>query len=786
MTDQGNFTQTVPKLAALAATALAEPFDLHSFLECSDELSQALQAGKGPHYDDLLRHLIAGASLTEQRAAKILKELAHRLAKDSHVARLKKELGTEMPFDIQRHSYRAPLFETWAPLGVVVHVAAEGFFPQTFEPLVTSLLAGNFNLVLASPASCGFFEAFGNSLTGAARRYRVVAAEDGEIDEALDMLLGAVDAVVSCQEEELVRWRRRLADAAVLLLDRRPATASVFVARSHIDAAAAPDQLAQGVLSGALCERDAAPILYLETEDSTLLERWAQALAGWLGGECEVQSLADAEACTYPPGVLQIWAAPRRSLVAPLRSSKPRPRHVDLWCEETDLATLARLFFAAGVSRVRQIGDDGKRPPEPAWSLEADLLSPYLRRVSLGCADPLRGLARLSQLEPRRPAKTSPARESTVRTRACFTPTSYKKIYGEIFLRTGGSTGEPALASYTYDSFDVHTQAAGEALYAAGLDPATDRVMNVFAAGGLYSGFIGFFKALESIGARQFPMAMDPSWEMVGETIVKYEINVLVGMPAYILQLFKVNDELFQEYRGIEKIFYSGDHFAVDQTRHLKERYGVRILRVGHYGSIDAGTLGFQCEACEGSILHLHEHIQGLEILDREEDRPTAPGEVGRLVFTNHVHSPESMERYDTGDLGRWVDEPCPCGRTTPRFELLGRESDWFKVAGYFMNYWRLVTLLQRQLSYVDDVQLRIDRHRDQEKLTICLTDDKDLDPAEARQVVLTNWTELNDVVSVRKMFDLEVSCYPAEKLERSPTSGKTLHVIDLRRPLES
>ena len=319
-------------------------------------------------------------------------------------------------------------------------------------------------------------------------------------------------------------------------------------------------------------------------------------------------------------------------------------------------------------------------------------------------------------------------------------------------------------------------------MYAAGLDPLRDRVMNLFTAGGLYSGFIGFFKALETVGAPQFPMAMFPNLEMVGQTIVEHRVNVLVGMPPYLLQLFNANDPLFAEYRGIEKIFYSGDHFDPGQAQHLKDRYGVKVIRSGHYGSIDAGSFGFQCAFCEGSILHLHDHLQDLEILDPELDQPVATGEVGRMVFSCHVHSPESMQRYDTGDLGRWVEGDCPCGRATPRFELMGRVSDWFKVGASFMNYWRIVDGVRRETGYVGNTQVLLTSEHGRDRLTVRLAADGSLDAERVREAILGSYPELAERVQARRSCDLAVELVAEEGFVRSRTSGKIRHVVERRR----
>jgi phenylacetate-coenzyme A ligase PaaK-like adenylate-forming protein len=536
------------------------------------------------------------------------------------------------------------------------------------------------------------------------------------------------------------------------MIDCSPGAAALYIAATHLAAAATAGQIEAWRARPWLAPPRELR-LYLETADSPTPGAWA----------------GDAT------------PLPRTEIAVRLRRGRVPVRAASLLCDPADLPELARAFFAAGAVQIDHLDASSEDLSRLRWPERPAGLRRYVRRTSLAGGGSLRGLSRLSQLEPRRPVEPRPS-GLPVTAKEIFD--SGAERYGEVFLTTGGSTGEPALASYTYDSFSIHTRAGGEAMYAAGLDPLRDRVMNLFTAGGLYSGFIGFFKALESVGVRQFPMASLPNLELVSRAIVEHRVNVLVGLPPYLLQLFKAHDPLFTEYRGIEKIFYSGDHFDPGQAQYLKDRYGVKVILSGHYGSIDAGSFGFQCAHCEGTTMHLHDHLQRLEILDPEADRPVPRGEVGRLIFSSRVHSPESMQRYDTGDLGRWIDGACPCGRATPRFELLGRLSDWFKAGTFFMNYWRIVNGVRRETGYVGNTQVRLTSAHGRDLVTVVLAADGPFDAESARAAVFRAYPELADKVQVRQVFDFAVELVPEEGFVRSRSSGKIRHVLDLRRTI--
>jgi phenylacetate-coenzyme A ligase PaaK-like adenylate-forming protein len=268
--------------------------------------------------------------------------------------------------------------------------------------------------------------------------------------------------------------------------------------------------------------------------------------------------------------------------------------------------------------------------------------------------------------------------------------------------------------------------------------------------------------------------------------IVEKKVNTLLGMPSYLAGLFRANDELFRRYRGISKIFFGGEHLSEAQRAHYRTEYGVEIIRSAAYGSNDIGPMGYQCTKCEGSVHHLHDGLHGLEILDLSADRPAAPGEAGRLVFSSRVRKGQKLARYDLGDLGRWVEGACECGRVSPRFELLGRQGDIFRCGGTFLNYQKFVLLLSELEGFgAGEIQIEVSRSAGaglgREVLTLSYADGAAVSAEAVHQACLEGYKDLHEVVAEDRVVELVVRPVGAERLERVASSGKLKHIIDRR-----
>ena len=109
------------------------------------------------------------------------------------------------------------------------------------------------------------------------------------------------------------------------------------------------------------------------------------------------------------------------------------------------------------------------------------------------------------------------------------------------------------------------------------------------------------------------------------------------------------------------------------------------------YGCNDGGLYAFECRHHQG----WHQNMEScfLEVVD-EDGRQLPDGQVGAIVSTHFANKSHPFLRYNTGDRGAILREPCPCGRGLLRLvDLAGRERDFVltpagrKVHGAFFNH---------------------------------------------------------------------------------------------------
>jgi phenylacetate-CoA ligase len=82
--------------------------------------------------------------------------------------------------------------------------------------------------------------------------------------------------------------------------------------------------------------------------------------------------------------------------------------------------------------------------------------------------------------------------------------------------------------------------------------------------------------------------------------------------------------------------------------------------------------------------MHLWQDLVYAQVCDPRTFTPLSPGAEGTPVYTHLERTSQPMIRLVSGDLARWTDAPCPCGRTYPRLPdgLYGRIDDMFIVRG--------------------------------------------------------------------------------------------------------
>ncbi|WP_029002629.1 acyl-CoA reductase [Azorhizobium doebereinerae] len=810
-------------------TDLSATLDTGVLLRAADRLSAAIARRAHPELSEAL----AEAGYSAEQADRVLDRVAGFLSWDSLSAKLSRELGADDPAMLRRFDFSRPIFEGWAPLGVLMHVAA-GNAP-TVAPLsvVEGLLTGNINILKASSSDGPFAELLLKALVDAAPdgalKPFVYSLRIPSSDKArLTTVLNLADGVAAWGSEEAVNAIRALAPSSARIVEW-----GHKISFGYVTPAAAADPAVLAAMAHDVCLNEqqacASPqCLYLEVEDGEDVQAALNAFAGRFAaalGEvsgrtparlvpgpqeqaeittaCELVRLGavlgEGDIVEAPDGswrLLLDYAAPLRAsplfrtlwikpmvrarLVATLRPLRPYLQTCGLGCAAGELAALTSLLTKAGVYRVTPPGGmlDGYmgEPHDGVYALQR-----YSRRVCLRAPEPLvAGIAAFGDFVPAPPPGLLP--HTPVLTKEAFQARPVPEKDAHLYFRSGGSSGAPKLSVFSHHDYDGQMSAAAEGLYATGLDPATDRVMNLFKAGYLYGGFVSFFSILERMKAVCFPMASIDELDQVVQAIADYKVDTLIGMPGYLIRLFREQGDALKAYGGVRKIFYGGEHFNEAQKDFLRRDFGVHTIRSAVYGSVDAGPLAYACPHCDGGVHHVMSRTQFLEILDLDGDRPVADGAVGRLVFTSRLRHGQGVDRYEIGDLGRWVAEPCPCGRAAPRFELMGRHGDVFRIGMKFLNYRKIANLLADHGGYAGELQAVLDWSGGKERIVLRVDEGSGLAPASVAPLLLERYPELREAVIKYHVLDLAVEPVAPGAFERIAGSGKLRMVIDRRQ----
>ncbi|MFD3721820.1 acyl-CoA reductase [Streptomyces sp. NPDC058674] len=815
-------------LPAAVEDALASGLETETVLAACDALATALRDPGHPVHARLAPHLPEG----EDPA--VLVELGGLLGRRELTRKLRRELGSATPGRLNRADPRETVYEAWAPVGLVAHIAPGNAATVAPLSIVEGLLAGNVNVLKTSSTDTLLTQHLMAELTaldpsGALAARIVVLRFPSSRQEWLGLMCAPADAVAVWGGEGAVEGVAAHVPAGCRLVEWGHRISFAYLTGDAWSDADTLDALAGDVCLHEQQACSSPQVVYLDTEDEdevfAFAERFAAVLAARppaaaaaSGGEPDPVEDAEAAELTTTElvarleehlGLTRVFAAPdgswrvmadtrsplaasplhrsvwvkplpRKRLIATLRPMRRYLQTAGLAGGRTDIAELSRTVLAAGVTRVTPVGamleSYAGEPHDGVYALQR-----YSRRVAVQ-ADPARFATTACLDDLARPVVLpQPAGPLLGKEDVQEPGRQLARADAELYFRSGGSTGAPALSVFSYDDYDTQMHAAARGLLAAGYDPVGDRTANLFYCGAMYGSFISFFSVLERLGGVQLPLSAGPDHRATAQALIDHRADTLFGMPSYLWQLLHAEADALRAYGGLRKVFYGGEHFTEEQQRTLKDDFGIEVVRSITYGSTDLGPLGYQCTESSGGVHHLHADLHTMEILDLAEDRPVVPGETGRLVFTTHARRGQHLGRYVIGDLGRQVPGRCPCGRHSPRFELRGRSGDVMRVATYFLNHRRFLDLAGERGGHRGELQVRLDGTDARERLTVRVERAGATDPEWLREVFLAGYPELRSAVT-EGLLDLVVEAVDGAALDRSPTSGKLLAVVDARR----
>lgn len=357
---------------------------------------------------------------------------------------------------------------------------------------------------------------------------------------------------------------------------------------------------------------------------------------------------------------------------------------------------------------------------------------------------------------------------------------------GGYVFSSGGTTGAPKSVFRTTEEQRYNAVRLGKGLALSVFGPG-DVVANLLFAGNMWASFVSYNQALELTGCKILPISGNMDMAQIAQYLMTYQATAAITIPSVLLSLAAHVEQHKLPIR-LKKVSTGGEHLFDGAKDYLRRTLGVEQFASTGYTTNDTGAIGYQCAHCQGGVHHVHEDLHLLEILDCESNEALGIGQVGKLVVTNLQRKLMPTIRYEVGDLGRWIDGQCPCGRKTRRMELLGRSDDVLIIGGGNIHPEVAATsihatpglsphfqLVAQLAGHLDQLRLRVERAADADP-----ADDPRL-IAQLTERLLAESKELRAMIQNGLAAPLIVELLPAGGIERNPKTGKIRLTVDRR-----
>lgn len=271
-----------------------------------------------------------------------------------------------------------------------------------------------------------------------------------------------------------------------------------------------------------------------------------------------------------------------------------------------------------------------------------------------------------------------------------FLCVSEKEIKRIVTLNTSGTSGEEKRIYFTEKDLALTID-----FFQYGMRCLTDhgdRVL-VLLPGKAYGSIGDLLKkalALSGIDCVVHGVLTDPG--ILEKDIIQNKITCIVGIPMQVYYFSKVKSAVFQNH--IKKVLLSTDYVPEVLVKELKSRSNCAVFN--HYGMTEMGYGGgVECEANQG--YHLRECDLYFEIINPETGEVLKDGQYGEVVFTTFHRQAMPLIRYRTGDMARFLTDPCECGTFLRTME---------KVIGRMTNHVVLKNAEEIHLRDLDEILL--------------------------------------------------------------------------------
>ena len=360
--------------------------------------------------------------------------------------KLRRELGTDFPFELKRISFREEHFECWFPQGTLAHITPNNSPLLNVFALIEGLLSGNVNLLKLARKDTDFAEIFFAHLckmesSGELKKYIYIHRVSSKNTDDLKKFLSVANVISAWGNEESITSIKSLApaNAEVVAWGHKISVAYVTAETKHETETL--DLLAKEICLNEQQACSSPQVIYLETDSTKELRAWAQKFAEHLDrtsaktvqneldpleyAEINVQSeqvrlaevldenlliqsphgdwrifVEDNRALRTSPLFRSIWIKPllKTQIVETLAPMKKYLQTVGLSAATKESIELLPLLFRTGFLRINPIGKMTEsyngEPHDGVYALQK-----FCKRVSFTDDIKLQGFASLEMIK---------------------------------------------------------------------------------------------------------------------------------------------------------------------------------------------------------------------------------------------------------------------------------------------------------------------------------------------------------------------------------------------------
>jgi phenylacetate-CoA ligase len=244
---------------------------------------------------------------------------------------------------------------------------------------------------------------------------------------------------------------------------------------------------------------------------------------------------------------------------------------------------------------------------------------------------------------------------------------------------SSGTHGKPTIVAYTAADVELFAEVNARSIACAGGGPGD--VLHVAYGYGLFTGGLGLHYGGERLGATVVP-ASGGNVPLQLELLADLGARGIACTPSFCLLLAEraAEEAGMLDRIGLRYGVLGAEPWSEAMRAKLEEAWG-SFDACDIYGLSEIIGPGVAMECREGKRgLHVFDDVFLPEIVDPVTGEPAEDGE---LVLTTLTKEALPLLRYRTGDVTRFLDGACACGRTHRRIaRFSGRVDDMLVIRG--------------------------------------------------------------------------------------------------------